>query len=570
MSPHMSNTVLDERYVRLGRLGGGGMAEVYLVRDELLDREVAFKVPRRRQAASGEFVERFRREARHVAALSHPNIVQVYDAGETSDGTPYMAMEYVSGGTLRDQLLERGTLPARAAATLVLQVAGALSAAHASGVIHRDVKPENVLVSESGDAKVADFGIARATDATAITKTCHVLGTVRYLSPEQAMGREVTPASDLYSLGVLLYEALTGEAPFVAEGPIAVAMKHLTQEPRPLHELEPSVPEALETITRKLLEKRPEERYGSAAALADDLERFLAGDFVPSAEKTARLPVVAHEERPARRARRRKKRRSRVLVAALLTASLAGIAVSVETASGFAEPVSSHPLVAGILSLDKGSEPLGRVLAPSTPPVAAGEGLEVPQRERAEEQARETAPSEERPEQAKAPSSSPPPAQEAAVATRWRPVAPEPAPVAPESVAVPTLVGMSLEEAGAALGEVGLSLGATSYEPSEIMPGGTVLSQQPAPGVGVKPGATVSVTVSSDPPEPPPGTRERAPAPPSAGAFARVGVGPVEPPQVEVPRVEVSRVEVPRVGMTRVVTTTATAETRAPRAEAGQ
>jgi serine/threonine-protein kinase len=518
------------------------MGEVYLARDELLDREVALKVPRGPQARSVEFAERFRREARHVAALSHPNIVRVFDAGEASDGTPYMAMEYVPGGTLRDRLLEQGALPARTAASVALQISDALRAAHASGVIHRDVKPENVLVSENGDAKVADFGIARATDATAMTHTSHVLGTVRYLSPEQATGRAVTPASDLYSLGVVLYEMLTGKAPFEAEGPIAVAMRHLTQDPVPLRELEPSVPVPLEAITLKLLKKRPEERYGSAEELAGDLERFLAGDVALSTAETARITPIADEKRPSRRARRR---RSRALVAGLLAVSLTVLAGSIGATTGFAEPVTRHPLVAGILSFDDGREPLERALAPSTP--VAGEELEAPERAKADEDSREAAPSKERSEEAKNPPSSPQPQQ--AVATQWRPTAPEVSspqgaerPV-PETVAVPDLAGMAVEEAEAALAEIGLVLGVASYEHSETVPEGVVLSQQPAPGHRAETGATVTVAVSSGRPDAPKRARESEPTL-AAKVIAGLDMEPAEPPEVEVPEVEMPEVEV--------------------------
>ncbi|HSK99843.1 MAG TPA: protein kinase [Rubrobacteraceae bacterium] len=533
----MLRIVLDERYVRLCRLGGGGMGEVHLVRDELLDREVALKVPRGPQARSVEFVERFRREARHVAALSHPNIVRVFDAGEAPDGTPYMAMEYVPGGTLRDRLLEKGSLPARTAASVALQISAALRAAHTSGVIHRDVKPENVLVSENGDVKVADFGIARATDATVMTHTSRVLGTVRYLSPEQAMGEPVGPASDLYSLGVVLYEMLTGEVPFEAEGPLAVAMRHLTQEPRPLRELDPSVPVPLEAITLKLLEKRPEERYGSAEALAEDLERFLAGDVASSTAEMSGIPPAVDEKRSPRRARRR---RSRVLVAALLTVSLAVLGVSIGAAAGFAEPVTRHPFVAGILAFDEEQEPLGRALAPSTP---GTEELEAPERE--DEAPREAVPPKERPEVAKTPPSSP----QQAMAARWRPAAPE-QPVspsqgteqpAPATVVVPALAGMAVEDAQAILGEVGLGLAVGSYEQSETVPQGIVLSQGPAAGYRAEPGAIVSVTVSSGPPEAP--QRVRGSEPSLADeVIAGIDMEPAKLPEMEVPEVEMPEV----------------------------
>jgi eukaryotic-like serine/threonine-protein kinase len=331
------------------------MGEVYLARDALLEREVALKVLREPHAGSAEFAERFRREARHAAALSHPNIVQVYDAGESTEGEPYMAMEFVPGGTLRDRLLERGALPPRTAAAVALQIAEALSAAHRHGVIHRDIKPENVLVTENGDVKVADFGIAKATDATAMTQTSFVLGTVRYLSPEQAMGQPVSPAGDLYSLGVVLYEMLTGEVPFQAEGPIAVAMKHLSQEPAPLWELEPTVPASLNALTLKLLQKDPHKRYGSAEALAKDLRLFLAGGASLASTEPQRIVRAVGEEHPTGR--------KSLLVAVLLAFTVAVLIVSLGTAMGLAGPSTQSPLLTSVLSMKERPQPLERAPA---------------------------------------------------------------------------------------------------------------------------------------------------------------------------------------------------------------
>ena len=196
-----------DRYALLELLGSGGMGRVYLAYDENLKRQVALKVLAEHHARTPEFVERFEREARSVASLNHPHIVRVFDSGKDADGSPYIAMEFASGGTLKDRIRAGGPLPPREAARLALQVADALGAAHAAGIVHRDVKPENVLLTEGGDVKVADFGIARATEATAMTQTSMILGTAPYLSPEQATGESVGPASDLYSLGVVLYES---------------------------------------------------------------------------------------------------------------------------------------------------------------------------------------------------------------------------------------------------------------------------------------------------------------------------------------------------------------------------
>jgi hypothetical protein len=270
-------TIVDDRY-DVGRgLGSGGMGEVFLARDRVLRRDVALKVLRRQYAGDSEFAERFLREARSAASLSHPNIVQVYDRGETEDGASYIAMEYVPGGTLKEKISREGPLAAREAAALGAQVAEALGAAHDRGMVHRDIKPQNVLLTEKGDAKVADFGIARAGSSVTISKTGSVMGTAGYMSPEQALGEPATPKSDLYSLGVVLYEALTGELPFTADNPIAVSMKHVTEPLRPPRELDPTIPEGMNALVTKLMAKDPEDRYASADELSDDLLRVGRG-----------------------------------------------------------------------------------------------------------------------------------------------------------------------------------------------------------------------------------------------------------------------------------------------------
>ncbi len=270
-------TIVDDRY-DVGRgLGSGGMGEVFLARDRVLGRDVALKVLRRQYAGDSEFAERFKREARSAASLSHPNIVQVYDRGETEDGASYIAMEYVPGGTLKEKISREGPLAAPEAAALGAQVAEALGAAHDRGMVHRDIKPQNVLLTARGAAKVADFGIARAGSSVTISKTGSVMGTAGYMSPEQALGEPATPKSDLYSLGVVLYEALTGELPYTADNPIAVSMKHVTEPLRPPREIDPTIPEGMNALATKLMAKDPEDRYASADELSDDLWRVTRG-----------------------------------------------------------------------------------------------------------------------------------------------------------------------------------------------------------------------------------------------------------------------------------------------------
>jgi serine/threonine-protein kinase len=253
------------------------MADVFLAHDSILDRNVALKVMSTRYASDDEFVERFKREAQSAAALSHPNIVSIFDRGASEDGTYYIAMEYLPGGTLKDRIMRKGALPARTAAAVALQIAEALQAAHERGVIHRDIKPHNILITESGDVKVTDFGIARAASSSTMTRTGSILGTAHYISPEQAMGEHVGPSSDLYSLGVVLYEMLTGELPYDADTPLGIAMKHVNGHLRQPKEVNPSVPAGINAITCRLLAKDPEDRYASDAELIEDLERVATG-----------------------------------------------------------------------------------------------------------------------------------------------------------------------------------------------------------------------------------------------------------------------------------------------------
>ena len=230
----MQPAFVDGRYVVERLLGNGGMAQVYLTRDEILDRHVALKVLRDQYAEDDEFIQRFRREARSAASLSHPNIVSIYDQGCSEDDAYYIALEYVPGGTLKERIRWEGSLESAEAVRLALQITNALSEAHEKGVIHQDIKPQNVLATEKGDVKVTDFGIARAAEYTSSgpTATGAVLGTTAYMSPEQARGEPVGYQSDLYSLGVVLYEMLTGSPPYEAHSLIALILMHINEPPR--------------------------------------------------------------------------------------------------------------------------------------------------------------------------------------------------------------------------------------------------------------------------------------------------------------------------------------------------
>jgi serine/threonine-protein kinase len=262
--------LVDGRYRLVSRIGSGGMADVWCATDQQLGRRVALKVLHPRFAADPQFVERFRREASHAAGLQHPNVVAVFDRGEW-DGMPYIAMEHIEGPTLKEIVRERGALPPALAADVVIQVLRAARYAHKHGIVHRDLKPHNVILDEEGRVKVTDFGIARA-GASEMTETGAIMGTAHYLSPEQAQGLAVDGRSDLYSVGVMLYELLTGRVPFDAESPVSIAVRHVSEAPVPPAEVVPAVPPALEAVTLRALAKAPEDRFQDADAFIAALQ----------------------------------------------------------------------------------------------------------------------------------------------------------------------------------------------------------------------------------------------------------------------------------------------------------
>ena len=550
---------INERY-ELGRqLGAGGMARVFLAHDRLLDREVAVKVLFDRYAADPSFVERFRREASAAAGLNHPNIVAVYDRGEADDSY-YIVMEYLAGPDLKEVIRRRAPLPPGEAVDYALQILAALGAAHRRDVVHRDVKPQNVMVAEDGHLKVTDFGIARAGAQTEMTEVGSVIGTAQYLSPEQARGDDVTAASDCYAVGIVLYEMLTGRVPFDGDRPMTVAMKQVNEPPVPPRIYEPAVPLELDAVVVKALAKRPGDRYRTAEEFRGallDLRGELEGGTAmtrafaaaPATAATRVMPPSAPPPPPPPRTARTRvapippdepRRRSRALpillwllalvviggiaTAYLLSggdkvavpsvqglnladaqdridqAGLVGEPVGVEAEADEGTVVSTDP-PAGT-EVDEGSTVVLRVSSgPGTVPVPNVVGERVGRaRQRLEEAGFTVAePVEEASD------------EEVGVVIRQDPAANTQAEAdatvtltvssGPEEVTVPDVTGGSVDDARAELQAADLTVGDVVEEENPGAPEGQVIRQSPSAGEEVESGTAVTLTVAVAAPE---------------------------------------------------------------------
>jgi beta-lactam-binding protein with PASTA domain/predicted Ser/Thr protein kinase len=487
--------VLGERYEIGGVLGRGGMAEVHRGRDLRLGREVAVKVLRSDLARDPSFQVRFRREAQAAASLNHPAIVAVYDTGEdrtTTGATPYIVMEYVEGETLRDVLRREGRLDPERAMSLAADICGALDFSHRNGIVHRDVKPGNVMITPQGTVKVMDFGIARAVSdsAATMTSTAAVIGTAQYLSPEQARGESVDARSDVYSMGCLLYELVTGAPPFTGDSPVAVAYQHVREDPKLPSSINPQIPRELDAILLKAMSKNPANRYQSAAEMRNDLLRALAGQRVEATpvmgddEKTTILAATPggygdddwDDEDEA--AAKRKKRRVIAIVAAIAVLLLGGAIAIAVAMSGNDEPDTQTvaqvavPPVQG-KTLDEARQDItdaGLVVGEETPQVVTDEA-----------------------QVGKVLSSDPAGGVQVNEGSEVNLVVGQ----APDTVTVPNVVGLDEERARDALRQAGFTGDVEIAEESSLREEGTVLSVSPDETEQVDPNETVTLTLST-------------------------------------------------------------------------
>src|SRR4051794_21072967 len=327
-SSRMIGTVLSGRYRLEAKLGSDGMSTVYLARDTTLDRPVAVKVMHREMSEQADQLERFRQEARAVAKLSHPNVVSVIDAGEDG-GYPYIVFEYVEGETLKARINRIGTLDVQEALAYAIEIARGLTVAHARKMVHRDIKPQNVLIDAEGRAKLTDFGISRQLEQDGMTATGRVLGTTDYVAPEQAMGHPVDQRSDIYSLGVVLYEMLVGQVPFHADSQVGVAMKHVNEELPDVQQRRPELSAAAAMVVERATAKDPAQRYQEVGDLIDDLGTALeveaARAGAATGEATSVLEAVAPEERQLSGGRGRRSWLAIALIVIVITAVLLAV-----------------------------------------------------------------------------------------------------------------------------------------------------------------------------------------------------------------------------------------------------
>jgi eukaryotic-like serine/threonine-protein kinase len=327
-SSQMIGTVLSGRYRLQAKLGSGGMSTVFLARDQTLDRDVAIKVMHREMSEQADQLERFRQEARAVAKISHPNVVAVIDAGE-DHGHPYIVLEYVEGETLKQRIARVGALDPQEALAYAIEIARGLTVAHSRSMVHRDIKPQNVLIDPEGRAKLTDFGISRQLEQDGMTATGRVLGTTDYVAPEQAMGRGVDPRSDVYSLGVVLYEMLIGQVPFHADSQVGVAMKHVNEEIPDVQQRRPEISAAAALVVERATSKDPDKRYQDVGEMIDDLSTALEVEAARAGSSTGEATSILDALPPPKRKLSSRARWSWLAIALLVLIG-AGVLVAVQ------------------------------------------------------------------------------------------------------------------------------------------------------------------------------------------------------------------------------------------------
>jgi beta-lactam-binding protein with PASTA domain/tRNA A-37 threonylcarbamoyl transferase component Bud32 len=487
-------SVLGERYEIGGVLGRGGMAEVHRGRDLRLGREVAVKVLRQDLARDPSSQVRFRREAQAAASLNHPAIVAVYDTGEdrtAAGATPYIVMEYVEGETLRDLLRSEGRLTPERAMSLTADICAALDFSHRNGIVHRDVKPGNVMITPQGTVKVMDFGIARAVSdsAATMTSTAAVIGTAQYLSPEQARGEGVDARSDVYSAGCLLYELVTGTPPFTGDSPVAVAYQHVREDPRTPSSINPEIPPELDAILLKAMSKNPANRYQSAADMRADLLRAVAGQRVEAtpvmsdAEKTTIIGATpggyGHGDDWDDDEADRKRKRNRIIALVVAALVLLGGAIAIAIAltaggDGDQTPTSTQVTVPDLVGLSQDEAAAAITRAGLTVGTITRETSTADQKD-------------------KVLSSDPAPGAEADPKS----------PVAlvigggPNTLAVPNVVGEQQDDAVARLENAGFTGSISTSQVDSLEPEGTVVTVDPAPGSQAAPDVAIRLSIST-------------------------------------------------------------------------
>ncbi len=467
MAQFESGYTLKERYRVLERIGSGGMADVYLAYDTVLDRRVAVKVMHPNLASDENFVRRFKREAQAAANLNHPNIVSVYDWGY-QDNTYFIVMEYITGRTLKDLIRERGALPVGEGIKIAKQIGSALTFAHKNEVIHRDIKPQNIIITTDGLVKVTDFGIARAKSSS-ITETGSVMGSVHYLSPEQAQGLPATELSDIYSFGVVLYEMFTGNLPFDGDTPVAIAMKHTTEKPAPPSQLNPSIPADLEAIILKAMAKDPFDRYQTVEELLDDLKKLEQGRKVEAAVPSSEKTIIIKQPIADKKSRKR-------TVLPVIAALLIIIAAVGAFAGLWWYQTQQEAKFATVPKLIDMKVDQAKALLEER-----GLKLEVEKREYSDVY-----------EKDKIMKQNPSPGTRLEKGKTVKVVVS----LGERPIEVPDLTGKSELEAGQILGELGLKIGEVKNEFSDKVPEGVIMSQDPPAGTQVKRGSRVNIVIS--------------------------------------------------------------------------